>query len=66
MYRMAVAWHHHKPVATVMATTTNPAVAWIRCCALDGIHISDHDMVIRQLTHVLITTSGIADVLLQQ
>ena len=57
--RMAVAWHHHKPVATVIATTATPAVAWIRCCALDGIHISDHDMVIRQLTHVLLTTSGI-------
>jgi len=58
--RMAVAWHHQKPVATVIATTATPMVAWIRCCALDGIHLSDHDMVIRRLTHMLITTSGIA------
>ena len=56
--RMAVAWHHHKPVATIIATTATPATAWIRCCALDGIHISDHDEVISQLVHMLINARG--------
>ena len=34
---MAVAWHESQPVATLIASSSNPHCAWIRCCAIDGI-----------------------------
>lgn len=57
--RMAVAWHHDKPVATLIASTTQPDCAWIRCCALDGVHLGDHQLVLAQLATVLVQTSGV-------
>jgi ribosomal-protein-alanine N-acetyltransferase len=51
---MAVAWHESLPVATLIASSSNPQSAWVRCCALDGIAFSDHTAVLAQLAHVLI------------
>ncbi len=51
---MAVAWHESQPVAAVVASTSNPHCAWIRCCAIDDIAFRDHTAVLAQLAHTLI------------
>lgn len=51
---MAVAWHESQPVAALIASTSNPQSAWIRCCAIDGVAFSDHTAVLTQLAHILI------------
>lgn len=57
--RMAVAWYQTQPVATLIATTTAAHSAWIRCCAIEGIHLNDHDAVLAQLARCLVNESGV-------
>jgi GNAT superfamily N-acetyltransferase len=56
---MVVAWHESQPVATLIASSSNPQSAWIRCCALDGIAFSDHTAVLAQLAHTLIADAPV-------
>jgi len=56
---MAVAWHESQPVATLIASSSNPQCAWIRCCAIDGIAFSDHTAVLAQLAHTLIAQAPV-------
>ena len=56
---MAVAWHESQPVATLIASSSNPHCAWIRCCAIDGIAFSDHTAVLAQLAHILIAQAPV-------
>ena len=57
---MAVAWHESEPVAALIASSSNPQSAWIRCCAIDGIAFSDHTAVLAQLAHTLIAHAPVA------
>jgi len=57
---MAVAWHESQPVAALIASSSNPQSAWIRCCAIDGIAFSDHTAVLAQLAHTLIAHAPVA------
>ena len=56
---MAVAWHESQPVAALIASSSNPQSAWIRCCAIDGIAFSDHTAVLAQLAHTLIAQAPV-------
>lgn len=58
--RIAVAWHHERPVATLIAATTDATCAWIRCCAIDGVHLTDHEDVLAQLARCLINDTDIS------
>ena len=56
---MAVAWYESQPVAALIASSSNPQSAWIRCCAIDGIAFSDHTLVLAQLAQTLIDQAPI-------